>query len=103
MVGVSELVTLKDGIEMKRLSHWQVAAIAGFLLLYTIVSLMARSGFALTAFSDISGAGLWLIAIVVVLWAARSNEGRKRWVWILMASSAAMSCSNLAAWLYYEG
>ncbi len=102
MVGVSALVTLEDGIEMKRLSHWQVAAIAGFLLLYTIVSLLARSGFALTAFSDISGTGLWLIAIVVMLWAARSNEGRTRWFWILMASSAAMICSNLAAWLYYE-
>ena len=88
--------------EMKRLAHWQLAAVAGFLLLYTIISLTAPRGFALTAFSDISGAGLWLIAVAVMLWAAFSNQGRTRWFWILMAAGAAMVGSNFAAWFYYE-
>jgi len=87
---------------MKRFAQWQVAAVAGFLLLYTIVSLTARRGFALTAFSDVSGAGLWLITVVVMLWAAFSNQGRTRWFWILMAAGAAMVASNFVAWFYYE-
>src|SRR6266849_4469180 len=93
---------LRDRTEMKRFAQWQVAAVAGFLLLYTIVSLTARRGFALTAFSDISGAGLWLITVVVMLWAAFSNQGRTRWFWILLAAGAAMVGTNLAAWFYYE-
>jgi signal transduction histidine kinase len=87
---------------MKRLAHWQIAAAAGFLLLYTIVSLVARRGFALTAFSDITGTVLWVMAIAAMLWAAFSNQGRTRWFWILLAAGAVMVCSNLAAWLYYE-
>jgi signal transduction histidine kinase len=87
---------------MKRLAYWQIGAVAGFLLLYTIVSLVAPRGFPLTAFSDITGTVLWLIAIVVMLWAAFSNQGRTRWFWILLAASAAMIFSNLAAWFYYE-
>lgn len=89
-------------MKMKRLEHWQLAVVAGFLLLYTIVSLTAPRGFALTVFSDSTGLGLWLIAVAVMLWAAFSNEGRTRWFWILMAASAAMVCSNFAAWFYYE-
>ncbi len=89
-------------MKMKRLEHWQIAVVAGFLLLYTIVSLTAPRGFALTAFSDISGAGLWLIAVAVMLWAAFSNRGRTRWFWILMATGAAMVGSNFVAWFYYE-
>jgi signal transduction histidine kinase len=88
--------------EMKRLAHWQLVAVSGFLLLYTIISVTVPRGFALTAFSDISGAGLWLIAVAVMLWAAFSNHGRTRWFWILMAAGAAMVGSNLAAWFYYE-
>jgi signal transduction histidine kinase len=89
-------------MKMKRLEHWQVAAVAGFLILYTIVSLTAPRGFALTAFSDSSGAGLWLITVGVMLWAAFSNQGRTRWFWILMAAGAAMVASNFVAWFYYE-
>src|SRR5579864_9211427 len=87
---------------MKRLAHWQLAAVAGLLVSYTIVSLMGRPGFALTAFSDITGTALWLVTIAVMLWAAFSNQGRTRWFWILLAAGAAMVCSNLAAWLYHE-
>lgn len=87
---------------MKRLANWQLAAVVGYLLLYTIVSLTAPRGFALTAFSDSSGFGLWLIAVAVMLWAAFSNQGRTRWFWILMSAGAAMVCSNFAAWFYYE-
>jgi len=92
----------RDRTAMKRLAHWQTAAVAGFLLLYIVVSLVAKPGPALTAFSDITGTGLWVIAVVVMLWAAFSNQGRTRWFWLLMAAGAAMICSNLGAWLYYE-
>ena len=87
---------------MKRLAHWQVGAVAGFLLLYTVVSLVAKPGPGLTALSDITGTGLWLIAVAAMLLAAFSNQGRTRWFWILLAASAAMICSNYAAWMYYE-
>src|SRR2546425_2423284 len=87
---------------MKPLKYWQLGVVAGFLLVYTIVSLTARRGFALTAFFDISAAGLWLIAIVAMVWAALSNHGRTRWFWFLLASGAALVGTNLGAWLYYE-
>jgi signal transduction histidine kinase len=87
---------------MKPLKYWQIGAVAGFLLAYTIVSLTARRGFALTAFSDISGTGLWLIAVAAMVWAALSNHGRTRWFWFLLAAGAAMIGTNLGAWLYYE-
>jgi signal transduction histidine kinase len=87
---------------MKRLAYWQVGALAGYLLLYSIVSLTAKRGFALSAFSDSTAAGLWLIAVAAMLWAAFSNQGRTRWFWILMAAGAAMVASNLVAWFYYE-
>jgi signal transduction histidine kinase len=87
---------------MKRPTHWQLASVLGLLLLYTIVSLVGRPGFALTAFSDITGTALWLVAIAMMLWAALSNQGRTRWFWILLAVGAGMVGSNLGAWLYHE-
>ncbi|HXR33075.1 MAG TPA: histidine kinase dimerization/phospho-acceptor domain-containing protein [Verrucomicrobiae bacterium] len=87
---------------MNRLSRSQLAAVAGFLFLYTIVSLVGRPSFALTAFSDITGTALWFVAIAMMVWAAWSNQGRTRWFWILLAASAAMAGCNLATWLYYE-
>jgi signal transduction histidine kinase len=87
---------------MKRLAHWQIAAAAGLLVSYTIVSLVARPGFFLTAVSDITGTALWLAAVSAMLWAAFSNQGRTRWFWILLATGAAMVGCNLATWLYYE-
>ncbi|HKW63453.1 MAG TPA: ATP-binding protein [Candidatus Acidoferrum sp.] len=87
---------------MRKLTHWEWGTVAGFLLLYTVVSLLARPGATLTAFSDMSGTGLWLIAVAVLLWAGFSNEGRTRWFWFLMAFGAALVATNFAAWLYYE-
>jgi signal transduction histidine kinase len=87
---------------MRRLTRWEIGTVAGFLLVYTLVSLLAKRGAALTAFSDMSGTGLWLITVVVMLWAAFSNEGRTRWFWFLMAFGAALVWTNFAAWLYYE-
>jgi signal transduction histidine kinase len=87
---------------MKPLKYSQLGVVAGFLFVYTIVSLTARRGSALTAFSDITGTGLWLIAVVAMLWAAFSNHGRTRWFWFLLASGAALVGTNLGAWLYYE-
>jgi signal transduction histidine kinase len=87
---------------MRKLTHWEIGTVTGFLLVYTLVSLVAKPGAALTAFSDMSGAGLWLIAVVVMLWAGFANTGRTRWFWFLMAFGAALVWVNFAAWLYYE-
>lgn len=87
---------------MRKLTHWEWGTVAGFLLVYTSVSLLAKPGAPLTAFSDFSGVGLWLLTIVVMLWAGFSNTGRTRWFWFLMAFGAALVATNLTAWLYYE-
>lgn len=87
---------------MRKLTHWEWGTVAGFLLVYTVVSLLAKPGAALTAFSDLSGVGLWLLTIIVMLWAGHSNTGRTRWFWLLMAFGAALVAVNLTAWLYYE-
>src|SRR5215472_6143049 len=87
---------------MRRPTRWEAGAVAGFLLVYTVISLFAKPGAALTAFSDLSGAGLWLIAVAVLLWAGFTNQGRTRWFWFLMAFGAALVGTNLAAWVYYE-
>jgi signal transduction histidine kinase len=87
---------------MRRLTRWEKGTVAGFLLAYTVISLLAKPGAALTAFSDMSGTGLWLVAVSVMVWAALSNVGRTRWFWFLMALGAAMIGTNLCAWLYYE-
>ena len=102
MLQVALLVARRERFAMKRLAHWQLAVVSGFLLLYTIISLTAPRGFALTVFSDSTGTGLWLLAVLMMLWAGFSNQGRTRWFWILMATGAAMVGSNFAAWFYYE-
>ena len=87
---------------MRKLTHWEIGTVAGFLLVYTVVSLLAKPGAALTAFSDMSGTGLWFVAVAVMLWAALSNTGRTRWFWLLMAFGAALVATNFAGWLCYE-
>src|SRR5215467_2558192 len=87
---------------MRKLTHWELGTVAGFLLVYTVVSLLAKPGVVLTAFSDMSGTGLWLLAVAVTLWAGFSNTGRTRWFWFLMAFGAAMVATNFVGWLYYE-
>ena len=87
---------------MRKLTHWELGTVAGFLLVYTVVSLLAKQGAALTAFSDMSGVGLWLLTVTVMLWAGFSDTGRTRWFWFLMAFGAALVATNFAAWLYYE-
>jgi signal transduction histidine kinase len=87
---------------MKRLANWQIAAAAGLLVSYTIVSLVSRPGFYLSAVSDITAVTLWLVTVAAMLWAASSNQGRTRWFWILLATGAAMVGCNFSAWLYYE-
>jgi signal transduction histidine kinase len=87
---------------MRRLTRWEIGTVAGFLLVYTLVSLFAKPGTVLTAFSDMSGTGLWFAAVAVMLWAGFRNEGRTRWFWFLMAFGAALVATNFLAWLCYE-
>src|SRR6516162_8367699 len=82
---------------MRKPTRWEAGAVAGFLLVYTVISVFAKPGRALTAFSDVSGAGLWLIAVAVLLWAGFTHQGRTRWFWFLMAFGAALVGANLAA------
>src|SRR5579871_458515 len=89
-------------IHMKRLANWQIAAVAALLVTYTIVSLVSKPGFALSAFSDITNFGLWIIAVGAMLWAAISNQGRTRWFWLLLAMGGAMVGANLGAWFVEE-
>jgi signal transduction histidine kinase len=87
---------------MKRPAHWQIAAVAALLVTYTIVSLVSKPGFALSAFSDITNFSLWIIAVAAMLWAAFSNQGRTRWFWLLLATGGAMVGANLGAWFVEE-
>jgi signal transduction histidine kinase len=87
---------------MKRLSSGHLITVGVFLLGYTAMSLFGRSGFLLTAISDGTGTGLWLIAILAMSWAAFRNHGRVRWFWILLATGAAAVCVNLGAWFCYD-
>ncbi len=87
---------------MKQFARWQLVLVIGFLLLYTVVSLVSKPSFALTAFSDITGTVLCFAATGAMLWAAFRNQGRTRWFWILLATGVGMVGSNFCAWLYYE-
>jgi len=87
---------------MQRWSKWQLAAVAGLLAAYTVVSLTSKPGSALTTISDTTGAALWLICTGVMVWAGYCNQGRTRWFWFLLAGGAAMVGSNFVAWFYYE-
>jgi signal transduction histidine kinase len=87
---------------MKPPNRWHLAIVATFLLSYTAMSLFLLPGPLLTTVSDVSGTLLWVIAVVVMLRAAFSHNGRTKWFWLLMAASAIMVGTNLGAWLYYE-
>jgi signal transduction histidine kinase len=87
---------------MKRLAHWQIAVVAALLVSYTIVSLVSKPGFALSAFSDTTNFSLWIVAVGSMLWAAFSNQGRTRWFWLLLAIGGAMVGVNLGAWFIEE-
>ena len=87
---------------MKRLAYWQIAAVAALLVSYTIVSLVSKPGFALSAFSDFTNFSLWIVAVGAMLWAAFSNQGRTRWFWLLLAMGGAMVGANLGAWFVEE-
>ena len=86
----------------KTLSLRHVVPVGVFLLAYTAVSLFGHKGFVLTAISDGAGTALWLVAVVVMVWAAFSNHGRVRWFWLLLALAAATVGVNLGAWFSYD-
>src|SRR5260370_38519347 len=50
--------------EMKRMARWQLAAVAGFLLLFTLIFPSAPRGFLLLAFFARCGVGLCLVSVV---------------------------------------
>ena len=86
----------------KTLSLRHLVPVGAFLLAYTAVSLFGHKGFLLTAISDGAGTALWLVAVLVMVWAAFSNHGRVRWFWLLLALGAATVGVNLGAWFSYD-
>lgn len=81
--------------------RWFVAA-AGITLAYAAVSLLARPGFALTAFSDIFGLAIMLVLAAIMLTNASSRTGMEHRFWMLMAFSAFLWGVSQATWAYYE-
>ena len=87
---------------MKWRSHWVAIGLGGFLLAFAVVSLTVQPGDPLTIFADFSSTGLWLLALLAMLWAAITGRARTRLFWLAMAASALLAGTNLALWLYYD-
>jgi signal transduction histidine kinase len=84
-----------------RRHRWFVAA-AGITLAYTAVSLTAHKSLGLTAFGDIFGFLIMLVAAGIMLANAISRPGQERRFWWLMAFGFALWGFNQWAWGYYE-
>jgi signal transduction histidine kinase len=81
---------------------WWTACIIGFVLIYAVVSLSIPSGFALTAFGDLSQFFVLCAASVVMLRNAASSRGQSRLFWGLFAAGCILWAADLALWTFYE-
>jgi signal transduction histidine kinase len=80
----------------------RVACIVGTALAYAIVALIARNGFGLLAFGDITQFLLLFLAFVLMVANAVSNRGQIRLFWSLMALGCLLWSGSLALWTLYE-
>jgi signal transduction histidine kinase len=80
----------------------QIACLAGLLLAHALVSLGARPGAHLSAFSDIAQFLLLMLASAVMVANAVSTRGQTRLFWSLMAAGCALWAVDLALWAAYE-
>jgi signal transduction histidine kinase len=87
---------------VKRRNHWVAIGLGGFLVAFAVVSLTVQPSYPLTIFADFSSTGLWLLALLVMLWSAFAGRSRTRLFWLAMAASALLAGTNLALWLYYD-
>ena len=85
-----------------RRHRWFIAA-AGITLAFAVVCLASHKGASLNVFSDIYGLILMLIALAAALANARSQSGKQRSFWLLMAAGFLLWVSNQAAWSVVEG
>ncbi len=81
--------------------RWFIAA-AGITLAFAGVCLVFPKGPALTAFADIYGLLLMLIALGVTLTNAYSQPAQQRSFWLLMAAGFLLWTSNQVAWTIWE-
>jgi signal transduction histidine kinase len=81
--------------------RWFVAA-AGTTLAFSLVSLTAHKSAGLTAFADIGGLLVMLIAAGVTLASAIRNPSPERGFWVLMTMGFSLWACNQAAWAHSE-
>src|SRR5436190_24270634 len=80
---------------MSRRARFCLVAISGFVFVQAAASLLLRSGFALTAASDLIQSALLLAGTLAFLTNALATRGRTRLFWLLMSL-------GLAFWLAYQ-
>jgi signal transduction histidine kinase len=85
-----------------RRHRWFIAA-AGIILAFACVCLAFHKGLGLTAFADVYGLVLMLIALGVTLANVRTQPGKQRTFWFLMAAGFLLWGGNQAAWTIQEG
>src|SRR5579863_694413 len=85
-----------------RRHRWFIAA-AGITLAFAGVCLVSPRSAGLNVFSDLYGLILMLIALGVSLANARTQPGKQRSFWFLMAAGFVLWASNQAAWAVLEG
>ncbi len=84
-----------------RRHRWFIAA-AGITLAFACVCLASPKGLGLTAFANVYGLLLMLIALGVTLGNAYAQPGQQRSFWLLMAAGFLLWTSNQFAWTIWE-
>jgi len=81
--------------------RWFVAA-AGITLAFTVVSLTTHKSDGLTAFADVGGLVVMLLAAGVMLASAIRSPGPERGFWVLMTLGFSLWACNQGAWVHSE-
>ncbi|MGA8345951.1 MAG: ATP-binding protein [Candidatus Sulfotelmatobacter sp.] len=82
--------------------HRWFAAAAGITLAFAGVSVLAHKSEGLTAFADLAGLALMLVAAAIALGNALARPGQERSFWTLMALGFSLWACNQAAWTYRD-
>src|SRR5437588_361380 len=88
---------------MSRRARFCLVAISGFVFVQAAASLLLRSGFALTAASDLIQSALLLAGTLAFLTNALATRGRTRLFWLLMSLGLAFWFAyQTLLWTYFE-
>jgi signal transduction histidine kinase len=91
-------------IELGRMTFFQrhrwFAAAAGVTLAFAAVSAIAHKSVGLTAFSDLAGLALMLVATAIALSNALARPGQERSFWTLMMLGFSLWACHQASWTY---